>query len=62
MSWVVILLLIGLLTINELLGAHYGTAVGKLHGKRWLVYSIYFLMIMFVFVLARQIDIVLKKL
>ena len=62
MSWVVILLLTGMLTINELLRAYYGTAVGKMRGKRWMVYSIYFLTMMFVFVLARQIGIVFKTL
>jgi len=62
MSWFIILLLIGLLTINEILGAYYGTAAGKVRGKRWMVYSIYFLTIMFIFILARQADIVFKKL
>ena len=60
MSWILILLLIGLLIAYELLGEYGGQLDKKMRYRRWIIVVISFLLIIFIFVIARQINTVMK--
>lgn len=61
MREMVILLLIILLGLNELLGAYYGTVAKQMVWRRWVVNAIYFLMVVYVYIVARQIEALIRK-
>ena len=59
MNAAIILMLIGLLTVRELLGAYFGPEDRKV--QRWMLYAIGIMLILFAFLVARQIGTILKK-